>query len=184
MGTTKINIESRVTNTFECHFNAIMTVDDVNGAGSGGPGCENGLVDCNEDGEPGTIDVHSEKSELQREEMGIFSFDILTYSDASFAQELPAGTQNRVGEPLHFAVVPENILSNLVYQTTACSILAADNSTSYVLFEDEKPDTWVNPMRYRPYYSDTNGGETCAVETQDKFSYTVFEFVDQTTEGE
>ena len=180
----KINIESRVTNTFECHFNSIINVDDVNGAGSGGPGCENGLVDCNEDGEPGTIDVHSEKSELQREEMGIFSFDILTYSDASFAQELPAGTQNRVGEPLHFAVVPENILSNLVYQTTACSILAADNSTSYVLFEDEKPDTWVNPMRYRPYYSDTNGGETCAVETQDKFSYTVFEFVDQTTEGE
>ena len=134
-------------------------------------------------GQPGTIDVKSEKSELEREELGMFSFDILTYSDASFAQQLPAGTQNRVGEPLHFAVVPENILSNLVYQTTACSILAADNSTSYVLFEDEKPDSWVNPMRYRPYYSDTNGGESCAVETQDKFSYTVFEFVDQTAEG-
>lgn len=48
--TGKINIESRVTNTFECHFNAIMTVDDVNGAGSGGPGCDNGLVDCNDNG--------------------------------------------------------------------------------------------------------------------------------------
>ena len=46
----KINIESRVTNTFECHFNSIINVDDVNGAGSGGPGCDNGLVDCNDNG--------------------------------------------------------------------------------------------------------------------------------------
>ena len=45
----KINIESRVTNNFECHFNSVMTVDDVNSAGS--TGCPDGLVDCNEDGE-------------------------------------------------------------------------------------------------------------------------------------
>ena len=77
------------------------------------------------------------------------------------------------------AVVPENMLNNLVYQTTACSILAGDNSTSYTLFENESADPYVNPVRYRPYYSDTLGGESCAVQSQDKFSYTVFEFVNQ-----
>ena len=137
------------------------------------------LVDIYFQGNPGTINVHAEKAELNREEMGLFSFDILTYSDASFAQQLAANEQNRVGEPLHFAVVPENMLSNLVYQTTACSILAGDNSTSYTLFENESADPYVTPVRYRPYYSDTLGGESCAVESQDKFSYTVFEFVNQ-----
>ena len=44
----KINIESRVTNSFECHFNSIISVDDVNSAGNSG--CKDGLVECNEDG--------------------------------------------------------------------------------------------------------------------------------------
>jgi hypothetical protein len=33
-------------------------------------------------------------------------------------------------------------------------------------------------MRYRPYFLDGSGAETCAVNDMDKFSYRVFEFMD------
>ena len=185
-----INIESRVTNAFECHFDRIINVQDVNGAGD--PDCDPSLVTCNrpvnpgEPGEPGTIDVESQKSTLEKEELGTFSFDIITYTNDGFDQAIPSGSNSRVGEVLHFAVEPVNIISNLVYQTTSCSVLNHNKNVSYTLFQDETVDSFVTPVRYRPYFDDSLGQETCAVETQDKFSYTVFEFLgdDQQQDGQ
>jgi hypothetical protein len=165
-----INIQTRVSNTFECHYDAIITVDDVNNAGADG-------------GDPGTVNVEVERSELEKEDVGLLSFTIETFASDAFALELSAGFNSRVGETLHFAVVPQNILSNLVFQTTSCSVLSEDKSVSYQLFENEVADSFVSPMRYRPYYSDGNTMETCAVEEQDKYSYTVFEFLDDTGTG-
>jgi hypothetical protein len=84
---------------------------------------------------------------------------------------------------LHYAVLPVKTLSNIVYQTTTCSVLNHDKSVSYVLFDDqagdnEKVDSYVNPVRFRPYFFDELDSETCAVDDKDKFSYTVFEFMD------
>merc|ERR1719500_1165197 len=129
------------------------------------------------------IDVTVERSEMDKEDLGTFSFGINTYASASFDLALTAGDNSRVGETLHFAVVPQNILSNLVFQTTSCSILSSNKNVSYALFQDETADVFVSPVRYRPYFADGNSAETCAVEEQDKFSYTVFEFLDDTGVG-
>ena len=171
-----INIQTRITNTFECRYNAIITVDDVNGAGHVDCDETDPNVDCNDPGEPGTIDVDVERSEMDKHNVGTFSFEILTYASDAFHLALAAGN-SRVGETLHYAVVPVSILSNLVYQTTMCKIKDPSTNATYTLFQDETADVFVTPVRYRPYYAAPVSGETCGVENQDKFSYTVFEFL-------
>jgi hypothetical protein len=74
--TSVINYESRVTNTFECQFDAITTVDDINGGEAAcllDPDCQGG----------GGFNVTLVKETLDKEELGTFSFELVTFSNGA-----------------------------------------------------------------------------------------------------
>ena len=74
--TWDINYESRVTNTFECQFDAITTVDDINGGEAAcllDPDCQGG----------GGFNVTLVKETLDKEELGTFSFELVTFSNGA-----------------------------------------------------------------------------------------------------
>jgi len=93
----------------------------------------------------------------------------------------------RVGETLHFGIFPSKQLNNVVHRATRCTVSDYQDKEEYVLFDAAvnaptgMVDPFVHTTRYTPLYTDATGTQTCGVTDVDKFSYTVFEFIDQTT---
>lgn len=169
-----ISISSSVESTFECQYRMVTEVSDVNG-----------LLDAGE-ANPGGIGVHAATASAEKAAVGEFSFELNIYDADNFASEADANSPARVGENLFFGLTSIKSINNVVHRATRCSVLNFDGTEEYVLFDDAvgtgTVDPFVEVKRYVPWYTDVSGNETCgAKDSLDKFSYTVFEFIDRNT---
>jgi len=180
-----INIATKVNSKFECHYRMVTTVSDVNGYASDlDEECEDdGTGLCG--GNPGGIGVNAATATLEKEDLGTFSYELRVFSSDGFNTDLTGAA--RVGETLHFGIVPSKQLNNVVHRATRCTVSDFEDKEEYVLFDaavnapNGMVDPFVHTTRYTPLYTDTTGTQTCGVTDVDKFSYTVFEFIDQST---
>lgn len=149
----KINMETRLLNDFSCVYSSVVDTDDV------------------------MFDSNVERSDLEKSGVGTFGFELNLWSSDNFAEALTADN-HRVGETLYFTVTQNPILTNVVFRPSQCSVWDSTKTHEYVLFDGtlDHFDAFVDTTRYRPLYSDLNG-ETCASEVVDRYSYTLFEFV-------
>ena len=151
-----INMETRATNAFSCVYSSIVDVDDV------------------------PLETELERSEMDKHGLGTFGFVLNLWTNDAFAQAITADN-HRVGETLYFTVTQNPVLSNVVFRTTQCTVLSSTKQHKYALFDGllDNFDPFVDTTRYQPTYADING-ETCASEIDDRYSYTVFEFLEDT----
>ena len=180
-----INIATKVNSKFECHYRMVTTVSDVNGYASDLD------EECNDDGtglcggSPGGIGVNAATATLEKQDLGTFSYELKVYSSDGFNSDLTGAA--RVGETLHFGIVPSKQLNNVVHRATRCTVSDFEDKEEYVLFDaavnapNGMVDPFVHTTRYAPFYTDATGTATCGVSDVDKFSYTVFEFINQDT---
>jgi len=179
-----INLATKVNSKFECHYRMQTTVSDVNGYASDldEPCEDDGTGLCG--GGPGGIGVNAATASLEKKDLGSFSYELKVYDSDGFNTDL--GGAARVGETLHFGIVPTKQLNNVVHRATRCTVSDFEDNEEYVLFDAAvgshgTVDPFVHTTRYAPLYTDASGQETCGVSDIDKFSYTVFEFVDKDT---
>ena len=154
--TAIINIETRVSNDFSCVYSSVLDLDDINVSGQ------------------------VERSDMEKSGLGAFGFELNLWTNDAFSQAITADN-HRVGETLFFSVTQNPVLSNVVFRTSKCSVFNSNREHEYVLFDGmlDQFDPFVETTRYRPLYSDDNG-ETCASDVVDRYSYTVFEFLEDT----
>jgi hypothetical protein len=152
--TAVINMETRVSNNFQCVYSSVVDVDDVN------------------------LSAEVERSDMEKSGLGAFGFELNLWTNDGFSQAITADN-HRVGETLYFTVTQNPVLSNVVFRTSKCSVFNSNREHEYVLFDatTDNFDPFVEATRYRPTYPDMNG-ETCSSEIVDRYSYTVFEFLE------
>jgi len=111
------------------------------------------------------------------ENVGTFAFQLDLYTSDAFAE--PAVGPFRVGEKMYFSISQNPSVSNTVFRATKCTVWNNDLTLDYSLWTNgNNPEPFTGIERWAPFYLDATSTATCAAKDFDRYSYTVFEFID------
>ncbi|CBY18720.1 unnamed protein product [Oikopleura dioica] len=150
----KINMKTRMNQEFSCVYSANVNIGDNN------------------------VNVTSTMASHDGENIGTFAFQLDLYTSDAFAE--PAVGPFRVGEKMYFSISQNPSVSNTVFRATKCTVWNNDLTLDYNLWiNGNNPDAFTGIERWAPFYFDATSTATCAAKDFDRYSYTVFEFIDQ-----